>query len=214
MSMEIKKRHRSYFDKWSKVYDRSLLQHLVFNPSHEVFIGEMRPLLRRGSKILDVGCGTGKFAFKMANHNKQLDVHGVDLSGEMIEKAKEKLTDENITFAVGDVEELPYESGTFDIVTCSHSFHHYPNQDRAVSEMYRVLKDNGTLMIIDGSRDKLVGRVIFEIVTFIEGHVYHVLQREMRDLLMAAGFGKVRQRHFNPLAPLLLTIGHVQGDAV
>ena len=109
-------------------------------------------------------------------------------------------------FAVGDVEDLPYEDNSFDIITCSHSFHHYPNKEKAVSEMYRFLKPEGRLMIIDGCRDVLFGRIIFEIVERMERHVYHLLGDEFRDIFRKNGFNNIVQKRFN-FVPLLLTIG-------
>ena len=169
MSFEIKRKHSLMFDRWSKKYDRSVLQRIIFNKSHNVFFREMTPFLKKDLKVLDVGCGTGKFAFRLSDLYKGLMVHGVDISKDMIKNARAKLRDEGIEFKVGDVEELPYEADTFDVITCSNSFHHYPNQKRAVTEMHRVLKDEGKLIIIDGSRDGLLGKVIFGITQIIEG---------------------------------------------
>ena len=53
----------------------------------------------------------------------------------------------------GDSERLPFATGSFDFVTCTNSFHHYPRQNRAVVEMHRVLRPGGRLLIIDGYRD-------------------------------------------------------------
>jgi len=210
MSQLIKEKHEVRFDKWSKKYDKSILQRVVFNLSHDMFFSEMIPFLKKDAKILDVGCGTGKLAFRLSNITKGVEIHGVDLSKDMIKKAKAKLGGEPIEFKVGDVENLPYETNTFDIITCSHSFHHYPNQKKAISEMHRVLKDDGKLMIIDGSRDKLLGKVIFGVVEIVEGNVYHIFEEELRDMLMTIGFNKVEQKQFNPIAPLLFTLGHVK----
>ena len=57
----------------------------------------------------------------------------------MIQVAKNKNID-NATFVVCKSNELPYKNEYFDIVVCSQSFHHYPYQDEAVDEVYRVLK--------------------------------------------------------------------------
>ena len=107
-------------------------------------------------------------------------------------------------------ENLPYESGTFDILTCASSFHHYPDQKRATREMRRVLNDNGKLMIIDGSRDGLLGKIIFGINRIVEGDVYHIFERELKEMLLSIGFYKVVQKRFNPIAPLLFTLGHLE----
>jgi len=212
MSQEIKKRHGLRFDRWSNKYDRSILQKILFNRSHDMFFGEVLPLLKKGARVLDVGCGTGKFAFRLSGVTRGVKIHGIDISKEMIDKAKSKLRDEPIEFDVGDVENLPYKSDTFDIITCSNSFHHYPNQKKAVSEMRRVLKKDGKLMIIDGCRDRFLGKIIFGVVQVMEGDVYHIFERELKDMLMSLGFEKISQRKFNPLAPLLFTLGHVRKE--
>ncbi len=214
MTIEIKKKHRLRFDRWSRKYDRSILHRIVFNRSHNLFFRELLPHIRKDAKVLDVGCGTGKFVHKLWNVTKGIEIHGVDLSNEMIERARSKQGGESINFVVGDVENLPYESKTFDIVTCSNSFHHYPNQKKALSEMRRVLKDEGKLLIIDGSRDNLLGRLVFGIVQIVEGNVYHVFEKEMEEMLSSMGFVNITQRRFNPLAPLLFTMGHAAVEGI
>lgn len=210
MSLEIKKKHSIRFDEWSKGYDRSILQYIVFNKSHNVFFREMAPFLKKGTRVLDIGCGTGKFVFRLQKINDGLEIHGVDISKDMIGKARAKSKNDEIEFKVGDVEELPYEKNYFDIITCSNSFHHYPSQKKAVSEMQRILKDEGKLMVIDGCRDKLLGRIIFGIVEIVEGDVYHIFEKEFREMLFSMGFDKVVQKRFNPFAPLLFTLGYAR----
>jgi len=113
-----------------------------------------------------------------------------------------------VQFQVGDVETLPYENDTFDIITCSHSFHHYPDQEKAVTEMHRVLKKNGQLMIVDGSRDSLLGKIIFGIfIKKREKDIYHVLAKELKGIFSMNGFKNITQRVFNPFIPLLFTRG-------
>jgi len=205
MTVEIKHRNRVRFNDWSKVYDRSVLQRLVFNAAHDTFFSEMTPYLKDAAGILDVGCGTGKLSLKLHKFNPRMRVHGVDLSDDMIGKARAKVTDNSIEFKVGDVEHLPYEADTFDVITCSHSFHHYPNQKKALSEMHRVLKDGGRVMVVDGCRDKLLGNIIFKIVEIVEKQVYHMYMNEMSEMMKSVGFEDVKQRIFNPIAPLLFS---------
>lgn len=212
MSQKIKAKHGLRFDRWSEKYDRSILQKILFNKSHDVFFSEVLPLLRKDAKVLDVGCGTGKFALRLSRVTRGVKIHGIDFSKEMVNKARAKLKDEPVEFKVGDVEDLPYESNSFDIVTCANSFHHYPNQKKAVSEMRRVLKEGGKLMIIDGSRDKFLGKIIFGITQVMEGDVYHIFERELKDMLTSLGFEKVTQRKFNLIAPLLFTLGHARRE--
>ncbi len=199
---------RKYFNKWAHSYDESILQHIVFRSSHNMLYKEIasRNSITTSYKILDVGCGTGELAHSLAEDFKAAKVHGIDLSETMIEKARAKEFKENIDFRVGDVEQLPYEDNTFDVITCSHSFHHYPNKEKAMAEMYRVLKPNGRLMIIDGCRDVFFGRIIFDIVEMVEKHVNHLFGDEFRNLFRLTGFNNLVQKRFN-FVPLLMTIG-------
>jgi ubiquinone/menaquinone biosynthesis C-methylase UbiE len=108
----------------------------------------------------------------------------------------------------GDSERLPFADDSFDLVTCSHSFHHYPNQAGVVAEMHRVLRSGGRLMIIDGDRDRWWGRLIFDvIVVLMEGRVKHLTGRAMARLYQAAGFADIEQFRRGGALPFLLTIG-------
>ncbi|MBN1872199.1 MAG: methyltransferase domain-containing protein [Candidatus Omnitrophica bacterium] len=205
---EVKTQATGRFNEWSKKYDRSILQHLVFRNSHDMFIrhinSEKRPL-----KILDVGCGTGEFAMKLKGGRQDIQMFGIDISPEMIGIARKKSKSQSgFDFRVGDVENLPYENNTFDYITCAHSFHHYPNKSKAVRQMFRVLKDDGHIMIIDGYKDKLLGRFIFDfIIKRHEGNVHHLHSKQFHRILNKVGFKNIRQTVFNPFIPLLLTRG-------
>src|SRR5262249_7381833 len=108
----------------------------------------------------------------------------------------------------GDSERLPFADDTFDVVTCTHSFHHYPQQERVVTEMYRVLRPGGRLLLIDGDRDGLWGRLIFDVfVVLMEGPGRHLPGAASGDLFGRAGFDDVSQRRRGGPLPFLLTTG-------
>ena len=206
---EVKQKSSKRFDAWSIKYDRSILQFLVFRRSHEVFFDN---IMRDDAahKMLDLGCGTGEFLIKLKKHKKDSGIFGIDISGDMINaaKAKAKSSDADVDFRVGDVEHLPYDDNSFDYVTCAHSFHHYPHKKRAMREMFRVLKNNGKLMIIDGYKDNILGKFIFDfIIKKHEVHVHHLHSGQFRRLLTNVGFRNIVQATFNPIIPLLLTKG-------
>lgn len=208
MSLHIKHINKKRFSEWAHQYDESILQHLVFRNSHNMFLNEIAPYYNREGdiKILDVGCGTGEFISALSKNLSHAEVHGMDISFDMIRIAKSKLQNGKIKYKVGDVEHLPYNNNTFDVVTCSHSFHHYPDKKKAVSEMHRVLKPDGRLMVIDGCRDVALGKMIFNIIGKIEKHVYHMFAHELKELFSQTGFHQIDQKRFN-LIPLLLTTG-------
>jgi SAM-dependent methyltransferase len=203
------------FDHWSRTYDRSILQRWFFRPSHELLLRQLEPGDRR---ILDIGCGTGLFAARVREHLPEAQVCGLDLSGNMLAHAAARWEGcDGLRPVRGDSGRLPFRDGLFDVVTCSHSFHHYPDQAAVVAEVSRVLRPGGRLMIIDGDRDRLWGWFIFDvIVTLAEGAVHHCSAARFRDLFRAAGFRHVRQHRRGGPLPFLLTVGaaHAQAQAL
>ena len=99
-------------------------------------------------KILDVPCGTGVFTrdFYLKKTNTQIVC--LDYSTEMIGRFKTLLSNssmpsEHISFQQGDVGSLPYEDESFDVVICMNGFQCFPEKDKALKEMQRVLKKGG-----------------------------------------------------------------------
>lgn len=97
--------------------------------------------------LLDVGCGTG-FLIDILTRQKKARYCGVDLSDEMIRVAKGKAIP-GAEFITGSADKLPYPEESFDIVTCSQSFHHYPHPEKAMAEAFRVLKPGGLYILSD-----------------------------------------------------------------
>jgi SAM-dependent methyltransferase len=93
-------------------------------------------------KLLDVGCGSGLFS-NLA-YQKGAEVTGVDASDELIAQAKER--NPAINFITGEMEELPFGNGLFDIVCGFNSFQYAASTKNALAEAYRVLKDKGRLV--------------------------------------------------------------------
>ena len=208
-----------YFEEWSRKYDRSILNIMIFKRSHRMIL---KKLLRKAGdntktfRILDIGCGTGTFLAGCMATGLDIEATGLDLSFSMIHKAKTKADGigagkATISFMVGDAEQLPFESGYFDMVSCSNSFHHYPDQSQAVREMRRVLKDDGELIIIDGYRDDPLGYLIYEVLTVaIEKDIGYCSRRRFMKLLKEAGFKKVTYQTRGLFPPLLATWGRLE----
>ncbi|GIW88397.1 MAG: S-adenosylmethionine-dependent methyltransferase [Isosphaeraceae bacterium] len=197
------------FTRWSRSYDRSILQLLLFRPSHRVLIRRIREHYgARPIRVLDIGCGTGVFAERLRAELPAATVWGVDLVAGMLARGavRWQALAGHVQPVQGDSERLPFAPGSFDVVTCANSFHHYPRQDKAVCEMRRVLKPGGRLMLIDGYRDAPYGWFIYDVcVAGIEGDVHHCSRKRMRSLFAAAGLESITQRVFRGPAPFLLT---------
>ena len=196
------------FTRWSESYDRSILQWLLFGPSHRAIIARIKAEFGDNPiRVLDVGCGTGVFAARIRESLPNAQVWGVDLVLGMLTKGAERWNRhaDGICPIQADSERLPFGWGAFDVVTCANSFHHYPHQDRAVEEMRRVLKPGGRLMLVDGYRDRSYGWFIYDVcVAGVEGAVHHASARRFRELFEAAGFAEITQKVHRGFAPFLL----------
>ena len=108
----------------------------------------------QGAHVLDLGCGTGRFALPMARR-LGFDVTGADASSEMLAKAREKDPDGVVTWDRQDAERLTYPDGCFDMVFMSHLLHHVDSPSRVLSECHRVLKPSGAVLIRYGAIEQI-----------------------------------------------------------
>ena len=205
------------FNRWSESYDRCILQLLLFHPSHLAILKRIKATFGdRPINVLDVGCGTGLFASKITAALPNAKVWAMDLTPGMLEKGKPrwKMLGDRAVPVQGDSERLPFAAGSFDIVTCANSFHHYPHQQRAVDEMSRVLKPDGRLILVDGNRDWPWGWFIFDVcVATIEGAVHHCSSARMRSLFVQSGLVLENQKETWGPAPFLVTMGRKSKEA-
>ena len=215
---QLKQDAQRHFQRWSVHYDRDIINILLFEPSYRRVLGQLRQWRREGlppMRVLDVGCGTGTLgAWCITGGHGASGFVGIDMSEHMIAKAQEKAEilgiDDRAQFMVGDAERLPFESGSFDVISCCNSFHHYPHQQRAVRELRRVLAPGGRLILIDGSRDDPLGYFIFEVcVARAEQNVHHCSAQRFRRLVDRAGFSRLDQRVFGVCPPALMNIAYV-----
>lgn len=100
-------------------------------------------------KILDAGCGKGRFAVKIKNLYPPCQVHGIDTSEELLKEVPNSIIKKK-----GSVLNLPYNTETFDGVFCIEALEHAIRTEKAIEELCRVLKDNGRIIIIDKNIEK------------------------------------------------------------
>jgi len=212
---EFRREARSRFDRWAHSYDRSWLNELVFFPTLRVCQEEILRWQqwtgRASFRLLDVGCGTGTLVHALAAWPSAELLVGLDYSPAMARRLAEKIAasphGHKLHAVVADSERLPFQDGTFDVLTCGNSFHHYPHPAAVMREFYRVLRPEGVLILVDGFRDNVIGWLVFDVaVAWYERQVRHVPWSELRDMVRATGFATLRQRKLNVLAPLLVTV--------
>ncbi|MDO5715308.1 MAG: class I SAM-dependent methyltransferase [Tissierellia bacterium] len=150
---KIKKAKKAFYDRSLKSetwYQR--LYNKVFW-SQDVFENYDRKLLSKipndfKGKILDVPCGSGDFTYQKFSQLKNAEIHCLDYSEHMLNLYREKVKDRdhNIQFEQGDVTELPYGRESFDMIFSLNGIHAFPNKERALSEIRRVLKVDGIFL--------------------------------------------------------------------
>ncbi|HEY1831086.1 MAG TPA: methyltransferase domain-containing protein [Acidimicrobiales bacterium] len=109
--------------------------------------------LSQGLSLLDVGCGPGTITADLAELVAPGAVIGIDAAAEVIEQAQSVVTERgltNLTFAVQDLFDLPYEDDTFDVVHLHQVLQHLSDPVGALVELRRVLKPGGILAARDG----------------------------------------------------------------
>lgn len=109
--------------------------------------------------LLDVATGTGDFALEAMSKLSPKKITGVDISAGMLEVGRKKVEklglSKTITLQLGDSEDLPFEDNTFDAVIVAFGVRNFENLDKGLSEIYRVLKENGTLVVLEFSKPEV-----------------------------------------------------------
>ena len=144
----VKKRQdkmRAFFDSVAGRLGKDYVPGKSWKAMAEALLRLMPPLI-----IADLGAGDGGFSLLLAQNAEK--VVAVDSSAKMIEFAREQATRnhvKNVEYRLGDMEELPIDDASVDIVFFSQSLHHALHPNRAVAEAARILKPGGRIAILD-----------------------------------------------------------------
>jgi arsenite methyltransferase len=110
--------------------------------------------LRPGERVLDLSCGVGwctRLIARMVADGPQGfgQVVGLDISDEMIRHARESSTEfENVLYVWGSAQQIPWEENYFDKAISIEAFYYYPDQERTLAELFRVLAPHGQFFIL------------------------------------------------------------------
>jgi len=135
---DLKEKSRSEFDWLSKYYD-ILFGTIFFRSFYRRLENEVDHL--DGKNVLSIGSGTATLEIHLAEKFSDANIVCLDLSSKMHEVARKKSSHiKNISFVEGDVESLLFHDQNVDVIICSHSFHHYPDQKRLLKRCIAYLK--------------------------------------------------------------------------
>jgi ubiquinone/menaquinone biosynthesis C-methylase UbiE len=154
MSESLPENFRDWNEQMVLKYDPEIFHHHPRSVVRWVEGKRVRAVIRslRASsehRILDVGCGAGNILAQLAGSRS-----GLDLSSFMVERAQ-KLLGPNATIINGDAEALPYADGEFDRVIASSLLSHVLHPDKVISELRRVVKPDGVVVISIAHEDQI-----------------------------------------------------------
>ena len=133
-------------------------------------IGYLLKLVRlpAGSKVLDAGCGSGTNSVRLATAG--LSVTGVDFSAFALERARENAVGLPIDLQQGDLTNLPFQDGSFDAVFCIGVLMHIPDLKAVVSELVRITKPGGCIVLAETNESSLE-MLVYRLYWKLKGHI-------------------------------------------
>lgn len=148
---------QSMFDKISFKYDffNHLTTFYIDKYWRFQFIKELH--IKDNVKVLDIATGTGDVIISITKKYRNINSIGFDCSQNMLDIAKNKSNNKNlpyIEYIQGFAENLPFDDNSIDIITISFGMRNFNDYELALKEIYRVLKPNGKLAILEFCRPK------------------------------------------------------------
>lgn len=146
--------NREMFDSISKEYD--FINNLITFGAHKKWKKQIVNICKKinPKKILDLATGTSDIAIELSSI-KECKIIGVDPSSKMLEVGQSKIDNQNLNDKIllekGNAENLKYDDGMFDVVTIGYGVRNFTNLKNSLKEIYRVLKKDGLLIILETS---------------------------------------------------------------
>ena len=148
-------KQKNFWDKNAGRYDRFMRKDaLAYAKMYEL----LRPVVRHKT-VLELATGTGLIAKNIVSSAAHIEA--TDASGEMIAQASQGNRSSKLHFSVQDMFHLPYADGSFDVVIVANALHIVPEPEKALSEIRRVLKDDGVLVAptFTHAENRLAGKI-------------------------------------------------------
>jgi ubiquinone/menaquinone biosynthesis C-methylase UbiE len=163
--------------------------------------------IRPGDLVLDLACGTGAVTRQIVGKiGKSGHVIGVDSSQTALSIAKKSIKNKNIDFAIFDAENLGFAQ-EFDVITCQYALFFFPNAAKALANIKKTLKKNGTLaLVVHGAGDTVpyFSSILDSVQKFIPDYLptgapdldRFGTKQNLKKAIMGAGFDNVMVREY------------------
>lgn len=152
----------------------------------------------KASNVVELGCGGGRNTAELLNRYPQAKITALDYSALSVDKTKaynkDTIAAGRCAVIQGNVAELPFKDGTFDLATAFETVYFWPDLEHCFSEVCRVLEPGGTFMICNESDGTDDTSLKYEKI--IEGMKCYTID-ELSSALKSAGFAKVLSDHYN-----------------
>jgi ubiquinone/menaquinone biosynthesis C-methylase UbiE len=138
--------------------------------------------LEKINKILELGCGIG-FVSIFLSETYNMNVYGTDFDPAQIELAR-KIHPENnkLHFSVEDAKHLNFKDSEFDLVLSQNVFHHIPDWEFAVSQIYRVLRPHGYFIWIDLTFPNVIKKIFQPLVKNYGLYTYNDIKSSFKSI--------------------------------
>lgn len=177
---------REQYNRLASIYDRRWRSYVTHSLNFLKDWTQIPP----DAVVLDVACGTGEFERLLVEENLVQQIVGVDISENMLAIARHKLHPHpHVSFCSAPASALPFSDQSFDVVVSANAFHYFDNPETALAEMKRVLKSDGTVVILDWCKDYLLCRLCDIVLKLLDpAYQQCYTQTEFHQLLTSAGF--------------------------
>lgn len=162
--------------------------------------------IKEGETVLDLGSGAGFDAFLASKKvGDQGQVIGVDMTSEMIERAKKNAINggyKNVDFRLGEIENLPVDNNSIDLIISNCVINLSLDKEKVFKESYRVLKNGGRIMVSDLVLAKPLPEKIMKSVEAYAGCIAGaLLEKDYLSAIKKAGFSDVQvvEKTFYPI---------------
>jgi ubiquinone/menaquinone biosynthesis C-methylase UbiE len=178
---------KTYFSRMAAVWDETVAE----NDQAKLRLMAERLKIGSGSRVLDVGTGTGVFIpFLLSKVGNLGQIVALDIAEEMLRRARAKGFNGIVAYLNADVVNIPLPDETFDSVVCYSSFPHFQDKAKALDEIYRVTGSGGSLFICHTSSRDAVNE-IHRSIPEVENDLIPDAD-EMQVMLANAGFIDVK----------------------